>query len=337
MIIRAVGMALALVALGGSAACADPVEDFYRGKTINLYVGFPPGGGYDIYARAVAPYFTAQIPGRPVVTVRNMEGGSGVRAASYISTVTPQDGTSLAMMLDTTTLGKLLGGPGEFEPAKLKWIGRIASTQSVAMVWHTAPAQTIDEARKTEIIIAVTQAANSTSMIATALNDLAGTKFKIIRGYQGSPPQALAMERGEVHAIGGMSWEAVQATHAHWLREKKARVLYSLGAQRLRDAPDAPSLMDLADNERARRILGLFASAPDIGRSFAAEPAIPPDRLQALRRAFDVAMRNPELVAEMKKRSLDIDPLAGEEVQKLVEATVATPPDLLDAAKRYIQ
>ena len=314
---------------------ADPVADFYRGKSISLYVSFPTGGGYDIYARVLAPHFARHIPGQPSLVIKNMEGGSGVKAASYITTLTPQDGTSLGLFLDTLTLGKVLGGPGEFDPVKLVWIGRIVSTATVAVVWHTAPVQSVEAAKRTEIVIAASVPSNSSSFIPTALNDLVGTKFKIIRGYHGSPPMALAMERGEVHAIGGMSWEAIQTTKADWLAEKKVKVLYAQGAQRIKDLPDDPGLLDFAADERSRKLLALLGGGPDIGRSIVAEPGIPSERAAALRRAFMATMADPEFIADMRKRSLNIEPLSGDEVQKTVAAAVATPKELVAQAKRY--
>src|SRR5437588_10415359 len=128
-------------------ANAQSAADFYRGKTISLYVGFPPGGGYDLYARVVAPYFARHIPGNPSIVVKSMLGGSGIMAAGYMTNITPQDGTSLGLFLDTTTLGKVLGGPGQFDPVKLVWIGRIVSTATVSVVWHTAPVQSVEEAK----------------------------------------------------------------------------------------------------------------------------------------------------------------------------------------------
>src|ERR1700730_12464820 len=190
-----------------AAAMAEPIADFYHGKTVNLYVSFPPGGGYDIFARIMVPYFTRHIPGNPAIVVKNMEGGSGVKAAGYISTITPQDGTSLGLVLDTLTLGKVVGGPGEFDPVKLTWIGRIVSTATLAMVWHTSTVQSVAEAKERPIIIAARAPSNSSSFIPTGHNDRIGIKFKIVRAFPGSPPMALAMERGEVDAIGGMSWE----------------------------------------------------------------------------------------------------------------------------------
>lgn len=243
-------------------AAAEPIADFYRGKTISLYVAFPPGGGFDIYARALAPHYTRHIPGNPPIVVKNMEGGSGVKAASYMSTITPQDGTSLGMFLDTFTLGKVMGGPGDFDPNKLVWVGRMVSTATVSMVWHTSAAQTVEEAKNKTIIIAGSVPTNGSSFIPTALNDLLGTRFKIIRGFQGSPPMALAMERGEVDAIGGISWEAVQMTKTDWIAEKKAKVLYVQGAHRIKEVPDAPALLDFAYDERSRQFSRCSAAAP---------------------------------------------------------------------------
>jgi tripartite-type tricarboxylate transporter receptor subunit TctC len=319
-----------------SPANAEPTADFYRGKTVSIYVGFPPAGGYDIYARIMAPHFSRHIPGNPTVTIRNMDGGSGVRSASYLTGVSAQDGTSLGLFLDTTTIGKLLGGPGEFDPAKFVWLGRMASTDSVAMVWHTAPAQTVEETKRTEIAMAVTQPGTSTSMIASALNDLVGTKFRLVRGYQGSPPMALAMERGEVDAMGGMSWDAVKTTKQDWLTEKKARVLYTFGMRRLADLPDAPALIELAIDDQSRTILSFLGSGAEIGRSLVAEPGIPPERAAALRKAFLDTMHDPDFRADMAKRNLAVEPMSGEEVQKLIASSVATPPALIDRARRYV-
>src|SRR5215472_778668 len=322
--------------LAPAAASADPIADFYHNKTINLYVSFPPGGGYDIYARVLVPHFSRHIPGNPAIVVKNMEGGSGVKAASYISTVTPQDGTSLGLFLDTLTLGKVLGGPGEFDPVKLVWIGRIVSTATLAMVWHTSAVQSVEEAKQRTIIIAASVPSNSSSYIPTALNDLIGTKFKIVRGFPGSPPMALAMERGEVEAIGGMSWEAIQLTKPDWLAEKKARGLYTHGAHRIKDLPDVPGLLDLATDDKSRRILGLMGGGPEIGRSIVAEPGIPTERAAALRKAFMETMEDAEFVADMHKRNLGVEPLSGEDVQKIIAGAAATPKELVAQASHYV-
>jgi tripartite-type tricarboxylate transporter receptor subunit TctC len=315
---------------------ADPVADFYRGRTITLYVGFPPGGGYDLYARVFAPHFTRHIPGNPTIVAKSMLGGSGVKAAGYMTSITPQDGTSLGIFLDALTLGKVLGGPGDFDPVKLTWIGRIVSTATVSVVWHTSPVQTIEEAKKSEILMAGTVPSNTSNFIPAALNDLIGTKIKVIIGYRGSPDQALAMLRGEVNSIGGMSWEAIQTNHKDWLTENKIKVLYVQSAQRIKELPNDPALLDFTTDQRARSILSLLGSGPDIGRSIVAEPGIPADRAAALRNAFMATMADPEFIAEIAKRNLTTDPLSGDEVQKMVAAAVATPKELIDQARRYI-
>src|SRR5438067_9721989 len=233
--LRRLACICAAMLLGQAPALADPVADFYRGKSISLYVGFPPGGGYDLYARVFAPYFSRHIPGNPPIVLKTMLGGSGIKAAGYMTSVTPQDGTSLGVFLDALTLGKVLGGPGEFDPVKMVWIGRIVSTATVSVVWHTSPVQTIEQAKHRELLMAGTVASNSSSFIPTALNDLIGTRFKIVRGFPGSPPMALAMERGEVDAIGGISWEAVQLTKQDWLTGKKAKGLYAHGGHSIKE------------------------------------------------------------------------------------------------------
>src|SRR5215468_12073758 len=206
---RCLACASFAILAAAAPALADPVADFYRGKTISLYVGFPPGGGYDLYARVFAPYFSRHIPGNPQIVLKTMLGGSGIQAAGYMTHVTLQDGTSLGVFLDTLTLGKVLGGHGDFDPVKLTWIGRIVSTATVSVVWHTSPVGTIEEAKTRELVMAGTVASNTSNFIPAALNDLIGTKIRVIMGFRGSPDQALAMMRGETQSIGGMSWEAI--------------------------------------------------------------------------------------------------------------------------------
>jgi tripartite-type tricarboxylate transporter receptor subunit TctC len=335
MLVRMLGVCVCVVS-AVTPALADPVADFYRGKTISLYVGFPPGGGYDIYARVLAPHLGRHIPGGPTVVVKNMDGGSGVRAAGYIANVSVQDGSALGMFLDGLTLGKVLGGPGDFDPTKLTWVGRIVSTATVAVVWHTAAAQSVAEAKSREIIVAASVPGSPSSYIPLALNDLIGTRFKVIRGFQGSPQQALAMERGEVHAIGAMSWEAIQTNHRAWLTDKKIKVLYAQGARRIGDLPDAPSVVEFASDERSRSVLRLISVSPDIGRAIVAEPRIPAERAAALRHAFMQTMADKDFVAEMNKRNLGIEPLTGDDLQSIVGTAVATPHLLVEQVKRYI-
>src|SRR5262249_32218110 len=192
------------------------------------------------------------------------------------------------------------------------------------------------DGERRQILVARMASAKASNVIPAALHAPIGPKIKVILGFRGSPDQALAMMRGEVNSIGGMSWEAIQTNHQEWLTEKKIRILYAQGAHRIKELPDDPGLLDFAHDDRSRTILGLLGSVPDIGRSIVAEPAIPPERAAALRSAFMATVEDGEFVAEMKKRNLNIEPLSGEEVQKLVAAYVATPKDLIEQAKRYV-
>jgi tripartite-type tricarboxylate transporter receptor subunit TctC len=327
----------AVAAWSITAANAESVADFYRGKTISVYVGFPPGGGYDIYSRVVAPHFSRHIPGNPTVVVRNMEGGVGVRAAAYITSATAQDGTSLGMFLDGLTMSKVLGGPGAFSPEKFAWVGRVVSTATFAMVWHSAPAQTVEEARTREITMGATSVSSSSSYLPLALNDLFGTRIKVIRGYSGSAPITLAMERGEVNAHGGLALEAIFPAKEDWLTEKKARFFYYQGAQRFAGRPEVPALLDFATDDRSRAILGLLGGAVDIGRSLAAEPGTPPDRTAALRTAFMATMADPAFIEDMKKRNLSIEAMEGTALQKIIADAAATPAALVEQAQKYFK
>jgi tripartite-type tricarboxylate transporter receptor subunit TctC len=229
--------AFALTLAAHACADADATADFYRGKTISLYVGFPPGGGYDLYARVLAPYFSRHIPGTPPIVIKSMLGGSGMKAAGYMSTVTPQDGTSLGVFIDALTLGKVLGGPGEFDPVRLVWIGRIVSTATVSVVWHTSPVQTIEEAKHRELLMAGTVASNTSSFIPAALNDLIGTKIRVILGFRGSPDQALAMMRGEALSI----CRTIQASSISRSTSARARFWASWAAAPISAARSWPS------------------------------------------------------------------------------------------------
>ena len=309
-----------------------------QGKTISLYVGFPPGGGYDIYARVIAPHFTRHIPGNPQIVIKNMLGGSGMRAATYMTGITPQDGTSLGLFLDSLTLGKVLGGPGEFDPVKLD-LDRPhrLDRDRLGGLAHVAGADDRGGQDSGKSLMAGTVPSNSSSFIPAALNDLIGTKIKVILGFRGSPDQALAMLRGEVNSIGGMSWEAIQTNHQDWLTEKKIRVLYAQGAQRIRELPDIAGPARLcAMTSAAAASSACSAAAPTSAARSWPSPAF---RRSARRRCARPSWRRcaiPNCVAEIQKRKLDLEPLSGEEVQKMVAASAATPRPLIEQAKRYI-
>ena len=328
---------LAAAALCGtmmsSPAVADAVSDFYRGKAINIHVGFPPGGGYDIYARLVADHFGRHIPGNPSVVVQNMPGGGGIRAAGYVANATPQDGRALGVFLDSLLLTTMLQPDAKFAMDKFVWIGRVTSTTTYVVGWHTAPAKSVEQAKQTEFIIAATARTSTSALIPYALNQLIGTKFKVVLGYDGSGPMALAMERGEVHGLGGMSWEAIKTGRPQWLSDRSAVFLFRVGTERHPELPNVRAVTEFATSPGDKALLTLLGSGPDIGRSLAAEPRIPAERAEALRRAFMTMVRDPAFRADAEKRKLEVDPLDGARLQRLIDEAVSTPPELVERLK----
>ena len=246
--------------------------------------------------------------------------------------MTPQDGTSLGLFLDTLTLGKVLGGPGEFDPLKLAWIGRIVSTATVSVVWHTSPVQSIEAAKQKEIVIAASVPSNSSSFIPTALND--SDRHQI----QDHPrlPRVAADGAGDGARRGPCDRRhELQMTKPDWLAERKVRVLYAQGAHRIKELPNDPGLLDFAVDEVAEdsRPARRRPRHRPLDRGRARHPSRA--RAVALRKAFMATMADAEFVADMRKRNLNIEPLSGEDVQKTVEAAVATPRELVEQAKRY--
>ena len=321
--------------LSSSAALGQTVEDFYKGKQISLYVGYPAGGGYDLYARLLAAHYSKHIPGRPVVTVKNMEGGNGVRAAGYMTAVTPQDGLSLGLFGQALALGKLMGGPGDFDPSKFQWVGRIMTGQSFAAAWHTTGVRTVGDVKTRELITATTATTNDAHFLPKALNDLVGAKFKLVTGYQGSSDMLLALERGEVEAVSGIGLEIIQGSRPTWLLENKINILFTFGIERAKDLPDVPSLVEQGVDTRSKQILALLGGGADIGRAIAAEPMIPRERLEALRTAFSETVSDPEFMASAEKAKLSLEPMKGAELQIVVSSITGSSADVIAAARKY--
>lgn len=332
------GLAVVLAVIGPVPAGADAVSEFYGNKPVTIYVGFGAGGGYDLYARLVGQHLGKFIPGRPNVIVKNMPGGGTRKAAAYLTNVSPQDGASVGMFLDSLTLGIVLrGGKQKFDPSKFVWIGRITSSITVAVLWHTAPARSLWDATRSEITLAATGPTSTSAYIPIALNNIVGTKFKPINGYRGSSAGALAMERGETHGMGAIGWEALKTKKAGWLRDGKINFLYVFGTQRHKELPNVPALTEFAKSPADLELLTIFGSSSRIGRAIAGEPGIPKDRAAALRQAFMTMVRNPVFLADAKKRRLGIDPLEGVEVQKVVAKVMAMPTSLVERIKTFIK
>ena len=331
----ALSLAAALSA-GAPAQAQQSVESFYKGKTIDFYIGFSPGGGYDFYARLLARFMGEHIPGKPNIIAKNMAGGGSRTAASFMYSVAPKDGTALATVDQSTPVQQAVGDPTiKFDTAKFNFIGNPVVDNNVVVTWHASGVKTIEDATKKEYAIGAT-GYNTSAQYPQALNIVAGTKFKIIFGYPGANEINLAMENGELAGRGSNSWASYKGTKPDWIRDGKINVLVQIGLQKAKDLPEVPLLMDLAKTDEDRAALKLLSAPPDIGRPVFAPPGVPPERVKALRDAFDATMKDPAFLEAAKREGLDIDPISGEQLQKVVSDILAAPQAVRDRLSKLI-
>ena len=309
---------------------ADSVEDFYRGKKIDLIIGYSPGATYDLYSRLVARHMGDHIPGNPKIIPRNMAGGGSRVAVNYLSKVAPRDGTVLAtadqsLPVEQAMHDKLL----TIDVTTLNWIGNPIASNNTTVAWYTSGIRTIEDAKTQEVSVGATGASTS-SQYPRAMNALLGTKFKVIIGYPGANDINLAMERGEVAAKGSDSWAAWKATRPAWLKDKKINVLVQIGLTKSSEMPDVPLMMDLAKTKEDRDVLKLLSASVIIGRPLFTAAEVPAERVAALRKAFDDTMVDPDFLAEAREAHLDVSPVSGVDLQKLVSEVASTPKSIAD-------
>ena len=324
---------LALLAMGAFPAQADPVADFYHGKTINLIVGTSAGNDYDYRGRLIARYIGKHIPGEPTVVPQNMPGAGGIKAANYLASIAPHDGTVLHAIMTNMMASQAVGSHGiEFDARKFRWIGNTTSSPNVTNSWYTSGITSIEQT-KTRPLILGAPAGTAGVTYGTVMNALVGTKFKIVTGYPGGNEVNLAMERGEVEGRGSNSWASWKSTKPDWLAQKKITMLVQIGLKRDPDLPDVPLLLELATDELDRKVMTFLSAETAISRAVVTTPDVPADRLEALRRAFDATMKDPQFIAEAEKAQMDMSPMTGEESQKIADSIVNTPPEVIARAK----
>jgi tripartite-type tricarboxylate transporter receptor subunit TctC len=304
-------------------------DQFYSGKAVAVVVPSGASGGYDSYARLLARHMGRHIPGKPNFVVQNMPGSAGVRAADYLFNVAPQDGTAIGMLEQALYLRQVLEMPGlRGDVRKYNWIGRLVSNSAVLYAWHTAKVQRIEDAFSSELIVAA--AGTAPRLNWTALNMLAGTKLRIITGYEGPAAAKIAMERGEVEGV-AQPWPVIRRENAEWLRDKKINLLLQTGDHN-QGLEHLPRMTDLAKTEDNRKVLEIFAAPAFIGRSIFTTPNVPADRVALLRGAFDSMLKDAEFIADANKLNLDIESLPGRELQAYF-ANVSFEPSLVARAK----
>ena len=333
--LRALRWLLAALALtlATSGARADPVADFYKGRTLTVYIASGPGGGYDAYGRLLAQYIVAHLPGGPQSVVVNMTGAGGRTLANFLFNKAPADGTAIGILqapiiMDPVIYGK--DAPGVlYDPLKFSWIGSLDQFTPIAVVWNGFGIKTIQEAKGKEINFGSSGGDVSERLYANILNTMLGTKFVAVAGYAGSAEIALAMERGEVPAFVGWYWAGMKRTKPEWLAKNLVTVLVQFGIAPNPDMKGVPFIMDLLPNDTDRQVVRVALSQLSMARPFTAPPGIPAERLAALRAAFDAMLKDSNFLADAQKQLLDITPYSGAQIDALLKDMYATPPELI--------
>jgi len=325
--ILATGLGIgAIAAASTSPAAADAVADFYKGKTLTISVGYTAGGGYDVYARALAQYIGKHIPGNPTIVVKNVPGAGSLKLANLMYTVAAKDGTEIATVARGIPVQDLLGGSGvRYDANKFNWLGSMNNEVSVCVTSWRSPVKTLADMKKTEVIVGGQGKSSDSDLFAMFVKNLFDAKIKLISGYPGTKESILAMERGEVDGNCGWSWSSVTHSHMDWVKENKLHIIMQMALTKHPDLPNAPLILDLATTPEQKAEVELVMSRQTMGRPFLAPPDVPKDRVAALRKAFMDTMKDTAFVAYAEKAKMEITAVSGEDLQALVARIRATP------------
>jgi tripartite-type tricarboxylate transporter receptor subunit TctC len=322
------GATAIILGIYGETAAADSAEDFYRNKRMTVLIGYGPGAENDTYGRLLSRHIGRLIPGNPVVIAQNRVGAGSILLANEMYLSAPSDGSVIALIGNVLPMKQMLQEPSiKFHAEEFKWLGRLTKTLPVLALRNRAA--TLEEAQRMETAIGVPGAGSATAQTISAMNNLLGTKFKLISGYQSGGEIRLAMDRGEVDGVGSIFWER---DAKDWVRANKYKIFYQISDDKAVDLPDVPRLTDLGQTDEQRRLLQFFSSYTEIGVSFLAPPNVPSERVSALRAAFDKLAADPKYLADAQQLGLELSFASGEHVQKLVSDTTNLTGALLDQA-----
>jgi tripartite-type tricarboxylate transporter receptor subunit TctC len=332
-------MRTALVALAcviwASGARANSVEEFYKGKTINLIIGYSVGGGYDLYARQLARHIGKYIPGRPTIVPQNMTGAGSLRAASYLYTAAPKDGTAFGTFSRAMAIQPLLSN-APFDGTKFTWLGSVTNDTSTCITWHTSPVKTWSDMLEKPVTFGGEGPGADPDIYALLYKNVFGAKVKLVAGYHGTNDVTLAMERGEVDGLCGLSWSTLKSRHMQWMKDKKINILVQAAFKKEPEMGDVPLITEAVKTPEQGQILKLILTTQELARPFAAPPGIPADRKAALIAAFDQTMKDPEFLSEAQKLNLDINPVSAKTIDEQLAELYATPKDVLEKASQAI-
>ncbi|MEA2978843.1 MAG: hypothetical protein QOF09_666 [Alphaproteobacteria bacterium] len=317
------------------AASAANAADFYQGKQVTIVVGFSAAGTYDATARLFARHLGKHLAGKPTVIVRNMPGAGSLVATNSLYSSAPKDGTTLGVVGGGIVLEPLLNNPqANYDARRFNWIGGRTPDNFLCLVWHTVPVNALQDVMRRETVVGATGPGSRTLTYPKALNELLGTKFKIVSGYPGGNEITLALERGEVEGYCGWALGSIRTRAPDWIRDGKIRPLAQFTLSKSGVLPNVPLAADLAGTENGRRAVEFFAADSVLAWPLLAPPDVPAERVIELRAAFTEMMQDPQLLAEAATQGLDIDPVSGAEIAALIDRLYSIPPDVLDLVRK---
>jgi tripartite-type tricarboxylate transporter receptor subunit TctC len=341
----ACGVALAAgLALGASLApvnaqTGQSVEQFYKGRQINMIIYTDNNSSYDFYARLLGAHMGRFMPGNPTFIPRNMVGAGGLKASEYLYKIAPKDGSTIGTVGRGLAFDPLLGrNEMGIDFLKFNWIGSMNRESTVALSWNDprVKVKTYEDLQKIELLVPGTGAGADSELIPVALNFLAGTKFKIIKGYKNTSDAALAVERGELDGIAYWSWSALRSSHQHWVKENKIHMLFHTGDRVHPEIPQVRLIRDLVKEPTDKRALEFILAREILGRPFLAPPDVPADRIKALRTAFDATLKDKEFLIDAERRQAEINLVPGEEIDALLKSAAAAPKEVIDRVKQAL-
>jgi len=333
-----VALVAAVALFSMPAARAQSVAEFYKGRSIDLDIGYSVGGGYDLYARLIARRLGGHIPGNPTVVPKNIEGAGSLRLANYLYAVAPKDGTVIGAISRGAAFDPLLNENGaNFDASKFSWIGSANNEVSVCVALTSSGITKFDDLFTRQLTIGSTGTGDDTYQFPALMNATLGTKFKIVTGYPGGNDVTLALERGEVEGRCGWSWSSLKATRLNWVVRKRIIILVQMSQSKHPDLPDVPLVMDLAKTSEQRQIFEMIFARQTMGRPYAAPPELPADRLAALRKAFMDTMTDKEFLYDADQNKFEINPVNGDQLEALVKEIYRTPPEVVRKAGKMVQ
>ncbi|MGE0650972.1 MAG: Bug family tripartite tricarboxylate transporter substrate binding protein [Alphaproteobacteria bacterium] len=321
-------------AAGTTTAQAQSAEAFYKGKQITFIIPSGEGGGYDAYSRLLTRNLERHMPGQPRIIAQNMPGASGLRGTNWLYVVAPKDGRTMGATYNTLITEPLLGNTAaQFDPNKFEWIGSMAPQYNACMVWHTSPIKTIEDVTKQEVKVSTTGMSGNSAKTPLMVNTLLGTKFKVIAGYK-TTGMRLAVERGEVDGICGLSYDTYVAANPEWLRDKKIRFILQAGMKKIKELPDTPLLIDYVKDPKQKQALEVLSVRDDVGRPYLFPPGVPKYLVTAARTAFNETMKDPKFLADAKRMKIEPDPMTGDAMEAAIKKAYAAPKDIVAIAAK---